>query len=173
MCQYADDFDTHARDVWNLLATCREHRITLNASKMQLFVKKAQFAGFILSDEGVAVDPSKVEAISKFPRPTNITQLRSFMGMVAQLGDFSSEISAKANPLRPLLRSNTPFEWNNDHENAFEETKPHGHIRSESRDCLADGCIKKKRSWICFTPKTRRSMEAHPMRITIYHGDRS
>ena len=81
------------------------------------------FAGYVLDSNGVAPDPSKVETIVKFPRPTNITELRSFMGMVVQLADFSSEISATAGPLRPLLRTDVPFNWTDDHEKSFESVK--------------------------------------------------
>ncbi|MFO0089677.1 MAG: RNase H-like domain-containing protein, partial [bacterium] len=52
-----------------------------------------------------------------------VTQLRSFLGLVGQLADFTPAIAASANPLRPLLRSGTPFIWNADHEASFKQVK--------------------------------------------------
>ena len=58
-----------------------------------------------------------------FPRPTNITELRSFFGLVNQLGEFSAEIAPKTGPLRPLLRPSLSYNWTDDQENAFKAIK--------------------------------------------------
>jgi hypothetical protein len=67
------------------------------------------FAGYLVGGDGVAADPEKLSAIAEFPRPVNITQLRSFLGLVGQLADFSDEISAVAGPLMLLLRQGNQF----------------------------------------------------------------
>ena len=64
----------------------------------------------------MAAEPSKVEAIGRFPKPTSITEMRSFFGLVNQLADFCPEIATTATPLRSLLRHGTPFIWNADHD---------------------------------------------------------
>ena len=120
---YGDQFDKHVKDMRTLLETCRENKITLNKAKFQFARYKAKFAGYIVSRDGVEADPDKVDAIAKFPRPENVTQMRSFMGLVQQLADFSAEISMAAGPLRPLLRSNTPYIWTEDHTLAYAEVK--------------------------------------------------
>jgi hypothetical protein len=71
----------------------------------------------------LAANPEKLSAIADFPRPVNITQLRSFLGFVGQLADFPDEISAAAGPLRPLLRQGNQFVWSADQEKAFETVK--------------------------------------------------
>ena len=68
-------------------------------------------------------DPDKVSGISQFPKPVNIHQLRSFHGLVNQLGEFSADIATAAHPLRPLLRSNNPYIWTADHDAAFTAVK--------------------------------------------------
>lgn len=68
-----------------------------------------EFAGYVLNKERITTDPEKIDAVKKFPRPNNITQLKSFMGMVAQLADFSAKVASVAGPLRPLLRVGNPF----------------------------------------------------------------
>jgi hypothetical protein len=54
--------------------------------------------GFQIQQGGVAVDPDKLWAISDFMRPTNITELHSFMGLVEQIAGFSTEVAAAKNP---------------------------------------------------------------------------
>ena len=68
-------------------------------------------------------DPAKIDTIAKFPKPTNITEMRSFFGLVNQLGDFSPDIATAASSLRSLLRPSESFLWSPDHDNAFEEVK--------------------------------------------------
>ena len=68
-------------------------------------------------------DPDKVSGISQFPKQVNIHQLRSFLGLVNQLGEFSADIGTAAHPLRLLLRSDNPYIWTVDHDTAFTAVK--------------------------------------------------
>ncbi|XP_064091569.1 uncharacterized protein LOC135205137 [Macrobrachium nipponense] len=71
----------------------------------------------------IGVDSRKVRAIAEFPKPQNITDLRSFMGLTNQLGSFSSAIAAAAQPLRDLLKPRNEWCWTPQHDMAFEKTK--------------------------------------------------
>jgi len=120
---FGDNEQGHLNDVRQFLLKCRENKITLSRKKFVIGVEKCSWGGFTVSGEGVAADPAKVSAISDFPRPTNITALRSFFGIVEQLGDFSYDISSAAGPLRPLLSPKNEFIWTVDHDTAFEAVK--------------------------------------------------
>ena len=111
------------RRLWQLLTRCREQGITLNASKFQFAEEEVKFVGYIVTRYGTAADPSKIRAIQEFPIPTNITELRSFMGLVNQLGDFTDQISFAALPLRDLLKHRSPFVWMPCHDDAFTAVK--------------------------------------------------
>ena len=76
-----------------------------------------------ISGEGIAADDTKVRAITEFPKPANITDVRSFMGLVNQLGDFSPHIAETAEPLRALMSPRRAFTWTPDHDVAFERVK--------------------------------------------------
>ena len=88
---------------------------------MQLLQSPVRYVGYIVSSEGIQADPTKTEAISEFPAATNITELRSFMGMANRLGGFSHLLSEAAGPLRNLLKPKTA--WSSQHEEAFTKTK--------------------------------------------------
>ncbi len=60
--------------------------VTLNLDKCALSQREVKFLGHIISDSGVQPDPAKTIAVQKMPEPSNISVLRSFLGMVNQLG---------------------------------------------------------------------------------------
>ena len=122
LCE-ADDLDTCYNDARVLLQTCRENHMTLGKKKLTFAATEVKFDGYIVSGAGVKSDPAKIDAIAKFPKPTDITEMHSFLGLVNQLGDFSPHIATAALPLLSLLRPTESFLWSPDHDNAFEEVK--------------------------------------------------
>ena len=118
-----DTIEEHALHLRALLLQCRQHGITINQKKFCCAQNEVFFCGFSLSSAGREIDPGKVAAIADFPAPTNITELRSFMGLVQQFGDFSTEISSAADALRGLLKPSNAFVWTPDHQTAFNNVK--------------------------------------------------
>uniref|UniRef100_UPI00358E07DA uncharacterized protein n=1 Tax=Myxine glutinosa TaxID=7769 RepID=UPI00358E07DA len=123
MLTYGPTFNEHVQQVRNVLLRCREHGITLNPQKFHFAQDSVKFCGSIINRDGVASDPGKLSAIADFPTPTNITDLRSFLGLVHQLDSFSTEISTASDPLRSLLKKGSVFDWTADHDSAFLATK--------------------------------------------------
>ena len=103
LCE-ADDLETCYNDARTLLQTCRENHITLGKNKFTFASAQVKFTGYIVGETGIMSDPAKIDAIARFPKPTSITEMRSFFGLVHQLGDFSPDIATAASPLRSLLR---------------------------------------------------------------------
>ena len=65
------------------------------------------------------MDDQKTAAIQQFPVPTNRTDLRSFMGLINQCGEFIPNLAAATAPLRGLLKTSDDFLWMEDHTRAF------------------------------------------------------
>ncbi|XP_064077718.1 uncharacterized protein LOC135195391 [Macrobrachium nipponense] len=77
-------------------------------------------------ETAISADKQKVSAIKDFPTPANLTDLRSFMGLVNQLAEFTPDISIAAQPLRPLMSpKRTPLfgPGPTDHDEAFQRVK--------------------------------------------------
>ncbi len=106
-----------------VLERCREHKITLNRKKFKFCQEEINYVGYKVSGDGVRADEGKLAAIADFPQPTNLVELRSFMGMVNQFGDFTTGIAAAAEPLRGLMKPKNVFLWTEDHEAAFKKVK--------------------------------------------------
>ena len=120
---YDESFPEHVRHLWVLLQRCRQHGITLNPTKFNFASEEVPYVGYHVSRYGVIADDEKVRAIQDFPTPTNLRELRSFMGMVTQLGDFTSDVSTAADSLRPLLSRRNAFVWLPPHDEAFTAVK--------------------------------------------------
>ena len=86
--RFDSTFADHVKGVRAVLTAARDAGITLSPKKFKCARQTVQWAGYQIQQGGIAVDPEKLKAISEFPRPTNITELRSFMGLVEQLAGF-------------------------------------------------------------------------------------
>jgi len=86
-------------------------------------MEKIHFLGYVISKEGISVDPTKVAAVEEWPRPTNVSEIGSFLGMVGYYRRFVKDISKIASPLTQLLHKDRKFEWTGDCETSFQELK--------------------------------------------------
>ena len=120
---YDENFRAHVSRVKEILDRCRTYAITLNKQKFVFAKSEIPYVGYIVSSSGIKANPEKVEAVTKFREPKNITELRSFLGMVNQLGNFSPDISGAATPLRELLSTKNEFLWSHTHTDAFGKVK--------------------------------------------------
>lgn len=106
----------------NVLQRCRKHNIRLSLKKFEIG-RKVSFAGHIISEGNVKPDPSKVEAITKFRAPKDVTELRSFLGLANQLGHFIPDLTHSTKEIRKLLKKNTTFQWLPVHDDEFQRVK--------------------------------------------------
>ena len=106
-----------------LLKRCRKFGITLSKSKLFMAKENLKFSGFIVGQSGIHPDPSKLESLKLFPSPTNLTSLRSFLGLTNQLGGFIPDLSQMTLELRSLLKKNVAFNWMPEHEEKFRQIK--------------------------------------------------
>ena len=84
-----------------ILGRCRGYNITISKKKLELG-SKINFAGHIISADGIQPDEEKYAAISRFPQPKSPKDLRSFMGLAQQLASFVPDLAHMTSTLRPL-----------------------------------------------------------------------
>lgn len=107
----------------NLLDRLQHYGVLLNHEKSIINVTCLEFLGYELSTNGIRPTESKIGAFKSFRKPNNITELRSFLGMVMFVGKFIPQLADKTAPLRRLLRSGECFVWTDEHGQAFENIK--------------------------------------------------
>nr|GFC88863.1 putative reverse transcriptase domain-containing protein [Tanacetum cinerariifolium] len=77
----------------------------------------------MIAAEGITMDPAKDEAITKWPRPASVTEVRSFLGLAGYYRRFVDGFSRLALPLTKLMRKGEKFVWNEEREKRFEKLK--------------------------------------------------
>ena len=78
---YSKSHVEHGEHLSIVLQTLRTHQLYAKLSKCEFWLNCVSFLGHVISKEGVQVDQKKVEAVSNWPRPTNVTEIRCFLGM--------------------------------------------------------------------------------------------
>ncbi len=116
-------FPAHVAGVCAVLQAARTAGITFSKEKFRFAQPRISWVGYDIRHGGITIEEEKLKALSHFPKPTNVSDLRSFMGLVEQLAGFSTEVAAAKSPLRPLLSTRNPFVWTEDHDRSFEAVK--------------------------------------------------
>ena len=96
---------------------------TFHPDKCEFSRRSLKFLGHVVDGDGVRADPDKTTAIREMQPPTNVTEMRRFMGMVNQLGKFSSKLATLTQPLRELLSKKQTWIWGPSQEQAFTQVK--------------------------------------------------
>ncbi|KAJ0752693.1 putative nucleotidyltransferase, Ribonuclease H [Helianthus annuus] len=120
---YSKSREEHEAHLHVVLGTLRHEKLYAKFSKCDFWLSQLSFLGHVISAEGIMVDPTKVEAITKWPRPTSVTEIRSFLGLAGYYRRFVERFSLIALPLTKLLRKGVKYSWNEEQEKSFEELK--------------------------------------------------
>ena len=125
---YSNTFDDHVRHVQIVLDKLREYNLFAKLSKCDFFQKEITYLGHHISRSGVSINKSKIEAVLNWPRPSNVKELRSFLGFVGFLGRSLQNYSSYTAPFTDLLKgitrkSTKPIEWNASLEETFNKLK--------------------------------------------------
>ncbi|XP_024171872.1 uncharacterized protein LOC112177859 [Rosa chinensis] len=115
-----EDHDRHLRIVLQIL---RKNELNAKFEKCEFWQKDVKFLGPVVSKDGVSVDPSKVEAVMSWCRPTTVTEIRSFLGLAGYYRQFIEGFSSIASALTRLTRRDVQFVWTEECEKAFIELK--------------------------------------------------
>ena len=87
--------------------------------KCNLAQKEIEWLGYKLTQNGISPINTKIQAITEKLRPKNLKELRSYLGAVNQMNRFIPNLAQLCFPLRPLLKKDKPWNWEEKHEKAF------------------------------------------------------
>ncbi|KAL5548007.1 hypothetical protein UlMin_003238 [Ulmus minor] len=109
----------HLRLVFNILKT---NQLRIKLEKCQFGRQEVQYLGHVISQHGVTVDPTKIEAMLTWPKPKTLKAMRGFLGLTGYYRKFIQHYGKIASPLTKMLQKNS-FEWSLVAEEAFQRLK--------------------------------------------------
>ena len=115
--------DQHLQHLEEVLQRLQENGIRLHQSKCRFFQPSVEYLGHCINSEGVHTSDSKVKAIVEAPAPRNVTELRSFLGLVNYYGKFVPNLASLLHPLHQLLRAETRWIWTKECQRSFDNAK--------------------------------------------------
>ncbi|GFS75321.1 retrovirus-related Pol polyprotein from transposon 17.6 [Trichonephila clavipes] len=116
-------FEEHLKNIRHVLQKLKEANLKLSPSKCHLFRREVTYLGHIISAESVRTDPDKISAMKDWNCPTDVHQLRSFLGLCTYYRKFVKNFSTIARPLHKLTKAKQKFIWTVDCNNAFNKLK--------------------------------------------------
>jgi hypothetical protein len=111
-----EDHLAHIRLVFEWLA---KDQWFVKLSKCKFAQRSVCYLGHIISQEGIATDPSKVYAVVNWPVPSSAKELQSFLGLAGYYRKSVRNFGLIAKPLTELLRKNSLFVWTTEHDASF------------------------------------------------------
>ncbi|WVZ60291.1 hypothetical protein U9M48_010336, partial [Paspalum notatum var. saurae] len=120
---YSKTIEEHEEHLRKVLETLRSHQLYAKFSKCEFWLEKISYLGHIITAEGVAVDPEKIKAVMEWPQPTNVSEVRSFIGLAGFYRRFIGGFAKIAQPMTALQKKGARFEWTEACEKSFQELK--------------------------------------------------
>lgn len=127
---YVDDilirsrtFEAHLEEIRHVLSQLARAGAKLSVTKGQWCRTKVEYVGLCVGPDGIEPQSSRIRAIQDIRAPSNVSQLRSFLGVCNYSRQFIEDYAEIARPLNELLRKDREFNWSSPQELAFKEMK--------------------------------------------------
>ncbi|XP_033832445.2 uncharacterized protein K02A2.6-like [Periophthalmus magnuspinnatus] len=122
LCTGAND-EEHLRNLDATLQRLQQYGLRVRKEKCEFLRPSVEYLGHVIDEKGLHTAPSKIAAIVDAPSPENVSQLRSFLGLLNYYGRFIPNLASLLKPLHELLCHDKKWRWTNDCEKAFQDAK--------------------------------------------------
>ena len=113
----------HRMHLEMVLTRLQQAGLWVNKDKCFFMVKAVEYLGHAIDAEGLYPLPGKVEAVQNAPSPQDVSQLRSYLGLLTYYSKFLPKLSTVVVPLNQLLSASKPWKWTEVQERAFQASK--------------------------------------------------
>ncbi|XP_047517455.1 uncharacterized protein K02A2.6-like isoform X1 [Pieris napi] len=117
------DFKSHLETIEKVFSILQNNGLKIKKNKCNFLASEVKYLGYIIDKDGIRVDPDKVKAIVGMVYPKNVSELKSFLGMVNFYGKFIKNLSTHLAPLYELLKAGKQFIWSKESSLAFNKVK--------------------------------------------------
>ena len=121
-CSWDFSIKDHCFHICEFLTLAGMNGVIQNPEKFVFCKREVEFCGFRVTNDGIIPSEATIKSVKDFPRPTSLTDIRSFFGLIEQVS-FCFAKSTYMEPFRNLLTSKEQFTWNQSLQNAFEAAK--------------------------------------------------
>ena len=116
---YSKTREEHEEHLRIVLHTLKDRQLYAKLSKCEFWLEKVSFLGHVISQGGIAVDPSKIEVVLKWESPKSVFEIKSFLGLAGYYRRFIEGFSMLALLLTKLTRKGQAFVWDTQCEHSF------------------------------------------------------
>ena len=106
---YSKNEEEHKEHLRLVLGKLREHQLYAKFSKCEFWLKEVGFLGHVISGEGISVDPTKVDTVTKWEAPTTVGEIQSLLGLAGYHRRFIENFSKIAKPMTELFKKDIKF----------------------------------------------------------------
>src|SRR6266498_378001 len=120
---YSDTFDEYINHLRKVFTKLREANLVIKLKKCKFGQRKIKFLGYTIGTDGLRTDPENIEKIINCPVPTDVTEVRKFMGLCNYYRKFIKDLLKLSKPLKQLLKKDIKFLWGSKEQEIFEKLK--------------------------------------------------
>lgn len=120
---YSDSLAEHIVHVQKIVQILEREQLFLSEKKLKFLQPEMRILGRIVSNDGIRMDPDKVDSVLKWKSPTNRDLCRGFIGAVGYLADDIHRVRIPLGVLSAVCGDTVPFRWDDTEQRAFEEVK--------------------------------------------------
>ena len=120
---FSATFEEHVRHLSLVLQALIEAGLKLKLSKCRFIRKEVDYLGHIITTEGLKPNPAQTAAVANFPVPTNLKEVRQFVGLASYYRRFIRGFAKIAHSLHALTKKGVTFEWTEECQEAFQALK--------------------------------------------------
>ena len=120
---YGKNLKEHERRLCNVLEVLRNNNLKINTGKCQFLRREIIYLGHKCSGNGALPDPSRVECVKNIPKPRNLKEVQTFLGLVNYYRKFISNCAEIQEPINNLKKKGTKFDWDEKCDKAFNDLK--------------------------------------------------
>lgn len=119
----SETFETHLEILGKVFDRLYAAGLTVNKEKCKFCRSELRYLGYVVDGSGLRTDPEKIEAILNIPEPTNVHDIRRFIGMASWYRRFVPDFATIMKPLTELTRKSVKFKWTPECDEAFNKIK--------------------------------------------------
>ena len=117
------DDESHLKTLREVLRRLNEHYVKLRDDKCIFMADEVIYMGHLVNSKGTRATTDKIESIQNAPSPTNVTELKSYLGLLNYYRSFLQNLSTVLQPLNELLKTEVAWVWSKNCEKSFKESK--------------------------------------------------